>query len=716
MGNLLHIVVCFINRNKLLPNTFLLFTFYFLLTTFPLFSQITEEEKNQIIEQRVEYLIESEESSDIDYTTIFEQLNYYYDRPLNLNKASTNELKELSLFSDIQINNLLSHIENNGKLMTLEELQTIQGFDLATIRMITPFVKVSADVDSPQLSLNELLKNGENQYFVRIERVLEEKKGFSPTTDSALFASPNSRYKGDRNRYFTRYKYNYGNHISFGFTAEKDAGEEFFTGSQSKGFDYYSAHFFLRNQGKIKQLAIGDYQVQFGQGLTFWSGLAFGKSADIMLVKRSAVGLKPYTSADENLFMRGAGITLAFDEIEITSFYSRNSVDANINSADSTLLDDDVSVITSFQQTGFHRTKSEIEDKDAIIKQTMGGHLAYKTRKLNIGFTGVYNEIDANFNPNLITYNQFRNNDSKQTNLGIDYNWLYKNFNFFGELAKSTNGGTALVTGALINLANNFSMSVLYRDYARDFHPIASVGIGENSTNENEKGLYFGIVASPSSKFTLAAYYDQFTFPWLKYQVNAPSNGYQYLTQLTYKPSKKMEMYFRVRERNKFENTDIDLEDGIDYIVPRKQTNYRYNISYSVSPSFKLKNRVEVINVNHEGSPFETGYLIYQDVVYQGLNSPLQFSLRYGIFQTDSYESRIYAYENDVLYAFSIPAYYNRGTRTYLTVRYKVRKGIDVWLRYGLTYYENMDVISSGLEEIQGNTKSDVKFQVRFKF
>ncbi|HRP61592.1 MAG TPA: helix-hairpin-helix domain-containing protein, partial [Vicingus sp.] len=143
MGKLLHIVFCFINRNKLFPNTFLLSTFYFLLSTFPLFSQITEEEKNQIIEQRVEYLIESEESSDIDYTTIFEQLNYYYDRPLNLNKASTNELKELSLFSDIQINNLLSHIENNGKLMTLEELQTIQGFDLATIRMITPFVKVS---------------------------------------------------------------------------------------------------------------------------------------------------------------------------------------------------------------------------------------------------------------------------------------------------------------------------------------------------------------------------------------------------------------------------------------------------------------------------------------------------------------------------------------------------------------------------------------------
>ncbi len=723
MITFLNIIFCFTTKSKkrkvYLPSTpfaYRLTPFAFLLIPFFLFSQTTEDEKNQIIEQRVEYLVDNAEASDIDYTTVFEQLTFYFDNPLNINRADINELRELSLLSDIQINNLITHIEKNGKLMTLEELQAVQGFDLNTIKMLLPFVKVNADVNSPQLSFNELLKNGENQLFIRYERVLEEKAGYAPTTDSALLASPNSRYKGDRNRYFTRYKYNYGNHISFGFTADKDAGEEFFTGTQQQGFDFYSAHFFLRNQGKIKQLAIGDFQAQFGQGLTYWSGIAMGKSADIMLVKRSAAGLKPYTSVEENLFLRGGGIALEFNNFEVTSFYSRNRVDANIDLSDTTLLDDEIATVTSFQQTGFHRTPNEIDDKDAIIRQTLGGHVAYKTRKLNIGFTGIYNEVDANFNPSLSTYSQFRNSSNRQTNLGVDYNWIYKNFNFFGEFSKSVNAGTALVSGALINLSNNFSLSVLYRDYARDFNPISSVGIGENSTNENERGLYMGFVASPSKQFTISAYYDQFVFPWLKYQVNAPSNGYQYLTQVTYKPSKKLEMYVRVRERNKYENTDIDLEDGIDYIVPRKQTNYRYNLSYNISPSFKLKNRVELVNVDHQGSPFEKGYMIYQDIVYQGLKSPFSFSLRYGIFDTDSYDTRIYAYENDVLYSFSIPAYYNRGTRTYLTVRYKVKRGIDVWLRYGLTHYDNLDIISSGLEEIVGNSKSDVKFQVRFKF
>jgi len=246
MSVLLHNIFCNPRQNRWV------FFLLYLFISIQGFAQTPEEEKNQIIEQRIEYLTDTEESSDVDYTQVFEQLNYYFDHPINLNRASSSELRELSLLTDIQINNLISHIEKNGKLMTLEELQTVQGFNLNTIKLLLPFIKVNADVDSPQLTFNDLLTKGENQLFIRLDRVLEEKKGFSPTTDSALLASPNSRYMGDRNRLYTRYKYNYGNHISFGFTADKDAGEEFFKGAQQQGFDFYSAHFFLRNQGNVR--------------------------------------------------------------------------------------------------------------------------------------------------------------------------------------------------------------------------------------------------------------------------------------------------------------------------------------------------------------------------------------------------------------------------------------------------------------------------------
>jgi DNA uptake protein ComE-like DNA-binding protein len=688
----------------------------FLLTSFISVAQKKEDDKNIIIEKRVEYLIEDAEESEADYSTIFDQLSYYFDHPLNLNRAKLDDLEELGVLTSIQINNLLEHIEQNGKLMTLEELQTVEGFDEELIKLLLPFVKVSTDVNTAQLSFNDLLKNGESQLFIRYVDVLEQKKGFSPATDSALAASPNSRYIGSEAKLYTRYRFKYGNHLSIGFTAEKDAGEEFFTGTQKNGFDFYSGHFFIKNQGKIKQLGFGDYQAQFGQGLTYWSGAAFGKSADIMLIKRSATGLKPYTSVDESRFLRGGGLALQFGNIEATAFYSYNNEDANISLEDSSSIDGEVLAVTSVQQTGFHRTFNELEDKDAITQQQLGGHLAYKTRRLNVGVTGIHSQLNSDFTPTLATYSQFRNNDNKQTNLGVDYNWIFKNFNFFGEVSKSLDAGNAFVSGALITLDPKLSLAVLYRDYQRNFQPISSAGIGEGSTNENEKGMYMGFIAKPVKKFTLSAYYDQFTFPWLKFGINAPSKGYQYLAQLTYKPSKKMEMYIRIREKSKQENTAVDLSEGIDYLVYEKQTNYRFHYSYKISESFKIKGRAELVNYDKEESPFETGYLLYQDIVFKPKSNPFSFAFRYGIFDTESYNSRIYAYENDVLYMFSIPAYYNRGTRTYLTVRYKVMRGIDVWLRYGITYYDNVDVISAGLEEIQGNHKQEIKAQVRFKF
>jgi len=694
-----------------------------LIVNLSLFAQSKEDDKNQIIEERIEYLSESDEESDADYTTIFDQLSHYFDKPLNLNRVSLDELESLGLLSSIQINNLLLHIEKNGKLMTLEELQTIAGFDAATIKRVLPFVRLSTDVNTAQLSFNELLKNGDNQLVLRAEKVLEQKKGYSPITDSALAASPNSRYLVNDLRIFSRYRYKYGNHVSIGITAEKDPGEEFFTGTQKNGFDFYSGHIFLRNRGKFKQIAIGDYQAQFGQGLTYWSGRAFGKGADIQMIKRTGLGLKPYSSVDETLFLRGGGFTFEVGKIETTVFYSYNKIDGNVIQQDTTglqqaeieAINQEGLSISSLQQTGFHRTTNELEDKDAITQQQMGSHLAYKTRSLNVGLTGIYSSIDANFNPNLQPYSQFRNAESEQAKIGVDYNWIYRNFNFFGEATKSINAGNAFVSGALITLDPRLTLAVLYRKFDRDFQPISSVAISEGSVNENETGLYTGIVTKISKSFTLSGYYDQFTFGWLKSGVDAPSKGHQFIAQLNFKPSKKMEMYVRVRERIKEKNTKMDT-DAIDYLVEEKQTNYRFNYTYQITEAFPLKSRVELSNYDLSESPFETGYLIYQDIVFKAKSTPLSFSFRYAIFDTKSFNSRIYAYENDVLYSFSIPAYSNRGTRTYLTARYQFRKGIDLWIRYAITYYENLDVISSGLEEIQGNHKSDVKIQVRYSF
>ena len=120
--------------------------------------------------------------------------------------------------------------------------------------------------------------------------------------------------------------------LSFGLSGEKDPGEEFFRGSQKKGFDFYSAYFCLRNKNIIKILVIGDYHTQFGHGLINGSGLRLKKSTDALALAPVAQGILPYTSSDENLFMRGIGTTIKIRKVELTVFYSQKKTDADTTS------------------------------------------------------------------------------------------------------------------------------------------------------------------------------------------------------------------------------------------------------------------------------------------------------------------------------------------------------------------------------------------------
>ena len=680
------------------------------------------------IQQQLENLAEDNNSEDADYSDILEGMSYYKEHPIDINHTTKEELSKILFLNDIQINNLLSHIENTGKLITIYELQSIDGFDLQTINKILPYIKVTDNFTSPHFTLKEMLDNGQSILLFRYGRVLEKQVGFKDIDSASLYKSPNSRYIGSPDKLYARYRFNYGTNISIGITAEKDQGELFFKnkqrfkydwynqslkGKQHSGFDFYSAHLFLHNIKFIKALALGDYQVTFGQGLTAWSSYTFGKGINILNVKKSASGIHPYTSVDENKFMRGVATTLVYKRFEATGFYSRKHVDANVTD---TLSNGDVQAISSLEVTGYHTTPAEIADKHSILQTIYGGNVSYKGKKLSLGATAVSYNLDADYNRSLTYYNQFEFSAKHNFNVGVDYNYILRNVNLFGEEAIGANGGKAFVNGALISLDSRLFFTFLHRYYERNYQNLLSAGFSEGTANANEKGVYAGVVIKPSRVITVAAYYDRFEFPWMKYLVNGPSKGNDFMAQINYTPSKKTDMYFRIRQRNKEKNS-IATDNNIAYPTPVSQTNYRFDLVCLILPAVRLKNRVEIVDYKLQGSAPEKGYLIIQDIVYNKIGKPFSVSLGYAVFQTDSYNSRIYSYENDIPGSYSIPSYFYRGTRFYTMFDYNITRRIEVWIRYSQTYYDNQNVISAGsLAEIDGNTKSEVRALIKIKF
>lgn len=665
-------------------------------------AQLTDTINNELFQQKLESISENSSSEDIDFTALEERLQFYTEHPLNLNSATAAQLQSLLILNDLQVNNLINHIELNGKLLNVYELQSIEGFDLQTINNLMPYINVK-DTEKEINKLRDQVKGGKHKLVMRYQRVLEHQKGYENKANGFL---------GSPDKLYTRYQFNSGNRLMIGFTAEKDPGEQFFRGTQKKGFDFYSAHLFLSELGKLKVLAVGDYQLQFGQGLVAWSGLAFSKTADAIAIKRNAAGIRPHTTADENLFLRGAAMIWQMNKVYITGFVSRKRIDANITHES---LNGVPTEASSLQQSGEHATLAELSDKQSIQQSIIGGDIAYKSKKWDIGNTTLFNKLSAGLNPDLKLYNKYNFRGTELLNSSLHYGVQLRNFNFFGEMAYSSNGGLAYLNGLLIALDKKLSLSLLNRNYQRNYQSLQANAFSEASSPMNESGTYVGLQIKPIASLVLNSYLDFFSSPWLKYQVTAPSQGYEYYSQLTYTPNKKFSVYGHFRTKQK--QNDLNTISEINIPVPVRQNNYRINLSYIIGANFRIVTRVEWLTWNQSGLSEEKGFLISQDLHLHPFKFPLQITLRYALFATDSYNSRIYAFENDMPYTYSIPAYYQRGSRVYCLLSYNLSRQMTCWLRYSQTFYDNLPVISPGAPtEINGNTKSEVKAEIRFTF
>ncbi|HIO73159.1 MAG TPA: hypothetical protein EYN38_08685 [Flavobacteriales bacterium] len=183
-------------------------------------------------------------------------------------------------------------------------------------------------------------------------------------------------------------------------------------------------------------------------------------------------------------------------------------------------------------------------------------------------------------------------------------------------------------------------------------------------------------------------------------------------------------MYLRYKNELKQQNTRADAI-GIDYIEDRRRQLVRFHINYGLTKTLKLRNRVDLADYRLGDDPRESGYMIMQDVIYKPLKGPVSVTLRYALFETQSSNARIYMYEHDVLYSSYIHSFAGKGGRFYVVLRYKVRRGIDIWVKYSqrydvqagsISFIEGGDVIGSSLNEVNGGTYSEIKAQVRFKF
>lgn len=660
----------------------------------------------------------------VAYEDLYENLSQYFQAPLNLNTATPEELGSLFLLTPAQIGNLQRHLRQHGALLSLYELQAVEGFDLASIYRLAPFVTVpETGLQTDRRSFFQRLTDGDQTSLIlRYSRTLETKKGY--TAPTLYQGKPTTRYLGSPDQLYGRFRSSHFHDFSFGITAEKDAGEQLSwdPARRQYGPDFLSAHAVLYDRGRLKTIAVGDYQLQFGQGLLLSAGFAVGKGGEtVSTVRRPNSGIRPYTSVLETIFLRGAAATVrTLPGLDITVFGSRKRVDGSgLASTDSTDIADQLTEsFSALSLTGFHRTAGELARRRNVTETLGGANASYSNpaRSFTVGVTGLAtaysNPIERADRP----YYRFAFKGKRNNGLGANYSWTVGPATVFGEVARSQSGGIGQLHGLVASLSSAVDVAVLLRDYARDFHSFYGNTFGEGTYPVNERGAYFGVKVRPISRWEATAYYDRFRFPWLTSRASTPnSGGDEWLVRLTYRPDKVTSLYGQFRQERKDRNLSSTTPD---LIFSRPERGMRRNgllyAGFRPAGAMELRTRCQFSTYQLGGQPRTSGYVLAQDLNLT-FGRRVALDTRFAIFDTDDFDNRQYTYESDVLYAFSIPALSGRGSRVYGVLRYAVNRHVDVWLRAARTFYRDKEDVGSGLEEISGPRRTDVRVQVRWR-
>lgn len=611
-------------------------------------------------------------------STFIERLHELAENPVRLNTGDETEISRLFFLSDFQIKSIAGHIKSTGNILSIYEIASIPGLDRRTAEIMKPFII---------LENTYTLINSNNKIKNRILINLAIKPG-----------EHENSYLGSHCKALVRYKIDAGQ-FSAGFTAEKDPGEKIVSGTPPVP-DFLSGYVSFTGNRLVRKVIAGDYSAKFGQGTTINTGIHTGLPLTATGYFPSRNDIKPYTSADENNFFRGIATEMAIRKTTITMFFSHNRIDATlVSSGDSTL-----NSINSIYKSGLHNTASLIQKKDNVSETFYGLNLTMNLKSVTLGINWSESMFSLPFTINITDpADLYDFNGNKRNMLSVYYTSCIGRSLLFGEFSTDYNTRYAMVQGFTLRASGRLTINCLYRNYSPGFGGLHSRGPGNSSSGGNEEGILGNFTFETARHLFISGGYDFCRYPWLKYRTNFPSTANKYEVKIKYIPADNLNI--ELSYNNRISVTDERRYRGIAGVQTSSAGILKTIVRYSVNDKLSLNCRIDHKYVRQSGSK---GLLMSQDLTYRFTTIPITLWVRYCIFNTDNWDSRLYIYENDLLYSFSIPSFAGKGSRKYIMAKWELGNFGELRIKYALTsLIQKYDIPED---------RDEVRFQFRIFF
>ncbi len=608
-----------------------------------------------------------------------------HENPVNLNDCRRDDLLQIPFLSEAQVDSVLSYVKRHGPLLSVEELQFVQGMDAFSRNVVRQFVYCGPEAPDASRNLWHRLRYGKNEVAANVEWPFYSRQGFQ-----------NGRYTGDRLYSALRYRYALGQRLTAGVTAEKDDGESMMKHG-SGPFDSYSFYVNYTGEGTLRAVALGDYRVHVGQGLT--AGSSYYNNAQSLVTSRRSrrQGFFPHASADEVNYLRGVGVQLGFGRWETTVFASARCHDA--------ILDD--GRVTSLLTTGYHRLPLERERKNNLTSFTAGLSLDGQWRWWRAGVSAVTTHYDRPFRRGTQAYQRYNMQGCDFAAFGAHYSYDHRRLTLDGEVAVTDGGALASLHNLRWRPAGATRLFLQHRYYGRRYVTPLAQAYRAGGRVQNEHGLQAGVDHYVTRRTKLTSGIDMFRFPGESYRAKAGAVGYQVFVQAARDVSPATQILLRYRM-----NARQETVTALDRMRYRYRHTLRLQMAYAVG-AVRLTTQLDGSYWQPAMGDTQWGRQLSQRAETKLLGCTLRAWAAW--FHTAGYQSRLSSYQPALLYRLTQEQLYGHGVAANMTLCRRWG-GVEVSARLGGVRYTDRDVISSGDRRVAHGGKCDVGVQLRCFF
>ena len=634
-------------------------------------------------------VMSTDEPDDESMDEAFGMLEQMADDPIDINRATREDLEQLPFLSQQQVADILEYRERYERFRSMGELRMVASLDYAQLQLLPYFIYIQAEKELATEALprpSAVAQHARHELEASLRVPFYRRKG------------DDDGYRGYPYRHELRYQMAYGERVRLGIVGSQDAGEPFFVAPNRMGYDSYSYYLQLKRMGMVENMVLGKYKLSMGKGLVMGGSLIMGKAVELQRMGSTATALRPHATRADADYLQGVAATLRLaPHVRLTPFVSHRAYDATLSPDGSA---------TTLVTSGYHRTDTEIGKKHNTHATDIGARAEMKTERLRLALNVAHTRLDRLLQPNTaVLYRRYQAQGRSFTNMSADYGLTFSGLYLSGETAIDGHGHLATLNSLSLRPSGRWGLVAVQRFYSYRYESLRAHAMSEGGHVQNESGLLVGTLWRPLPHWQLQAYADYTYFPWARYQASQSSNALDLLVGSVVDVG---DWTFSARYRRRWR--EKDSATGAALVG---QTTHRARLVAAFAPkhsAWTATTKCDLARAVTDGA--SNGFMLSQTVGWQKADWLLSAVAAW--FRSDDHASRLYLYERQLPHQFGFASYYGRGVRLSVLARLSLGR----WLchvRLGHTHYSDRESVGTGLQQVSHPFLTDLDLQLRYR-